>query len=106
MNNIYQRELFGWVVGKRSLKADVAKTTVRQRSHDPSQVPAMFEKNLFYLFCFTQPVKNNMFHNLGISDHAIILFDLDLKTISEYFRYAEEDKAIERERREAGKNNY
>ena len=47
-----------------------------------------------------------MFHNLGISDHAIILFDLDLKMISEFFRYAKEDKAIERERREAGKNNY
>jgi len=29
-----------------------------------------------------------------------------LKMIMQFFRYAEEDKKIERERREAGRNNY
>ena len=35
----------------------------------------------------------------------ILIFTL-IKVILEFFRYAEEDKEIERERREAGKNNY
>jgi len=74
----YQLEFFGWVGGKRSIMANVTKPTVCQRSHDPSQAPVVWEKNIFPLFRFTQPVKNNM---LGISYYTIILFDLYLKMI-------------------------
>ena len=40
---------------------------------------------------------------LGFSEHGITLFDF---YPNKFLRYAEEDKEIERERKEAGKNNY
>ena len=57
--------------------ADVRKISACQRSHDPSQVLAVCEKNIlkFHLFNFNQPEKNDMFGN---SDHTIIRFDLYL----------------------------
>ena len=53
--------LGGWA-GKSAM-ADATKTTARHIGHMTyTQAPAVYEKNIFHLFRFTQPVKNYSFH--------------------------------------------
>ena len=50
--------LVGWA-GKSAMAEYATKTTVRPIGHMTyTQAPAVNEKNIFHLFCFTQPVKN------------------------------------------------
>ena len=43
--------------------ADATKTTARHIGHMTyTQAPAVYEKNIFHLFRFTQPVKNYSFN--------------------------------------------
>ena len=47
----------GWVGW--SVMADATKTTARLTGHMTyTQAPAVCEKNIFHLFCFTRPVEN------------------------------------------------
>ena len=47
----------------KSAMADATKTTARPTGHMTyTQAPVACEKNIFHLFCFTQPVKNYSFH--------------------------------------------
>ena len=53
--------------------ADTTKTTARHIGHMTyTQAPAVYEKNIFHLFRFTQPVKNYSFHvfeiRIGMND--------------------------------------
>ena len=53
--------LGGWA-GKSAM-ADATKTTARHIGHMTyTQAPAVYEKNIFHLFRFTQPVKNYSSH--------------------------------------------
>ena len=53
-----------WVGGReKSAMADATKTTARHIGHMTyTQAPAVYEKNIFHLFRFTQPVKNHSSH--------------------------------------------
>ena len=48
--------------------ADATKTTARHIGHMTyTQAPAVYEKNIFHLFRFTQPVKNYSSHTLLVA---------------------------------------
>ena len=51
--------------------ADATKTTARHIGHMTyTQAPAVYEKNIFHLFRFTQPVKNYFSHFFELGDYC------------------------------------
>ena len=52
--------------------ADATKTTARHIGHMTyTQAPAVYEKNVFHLFRFTQPVKNYSYVILIVKAHPL-----------------------------------
>ena len=68
--------LGGWA-GKSAM-ADATKTTARNIGHMTyTQAPAVYEKNIFHLFRFTQPVKNySIFYIIFIFVFLDIFFSI------------------------------
>ena len=75
-------KIFG-LVGRKSAMADATKTTACPIGHMTyTQAPVVYEKNIFHLFHFTQPVKNySCFTHL--SDLLMTMFSLPGKGLRE-----------------------